>query len=154
MNREFGAAKQVMDFQKAAIGGMFLSTKMIWNQTETIFNMVFTLNPWIPEEGKKMVRQWVDFNKKNCDYLKDLFETGFSSLEAGFNGMNKMSRSAEAARSFFYPFKQNTSNDEKVVETPPLKPVVNMTSGSQEQQGNGDLHQDEQMEERQEEQQE
>jgi hypothetical protein len=35
---------------------------------------------WVPEEGKKVFREWVGTNKKGCETLKDAVNSGYSSL--------------------------------------------------------------------------
>jgi hypothetical protein len=50
---------------------------MMWEQTGIFFDGAI----WLPEEGRKVFRQWVDINRKACEDLKNAIGGGYSHLE-------------------------------------------------------------------------
>jgi hypothetical protein len=73
-------AKQMIDLQKAGVEGMTSSMIMIWDQTGNMLSSFLNQAAWVPEEGKKVFREWVGTNKKGCETLKDAVNSGYSSL--------------------------------------------------------------------------
>jgi hypothetical protein len=77
-------AKQMLDMQKVSVEGMISNTIMFWDQTGTAWCSLLNQAAWVPEEGKKAFREWIDSNKKGCETLKDAVEKGYASLERFF----------------------------------------------------------------------
>jgi len=46
---------------------------------------LFRWGTWLPEEGRKQFRQWLDINKKACEGLKIAIDIGYSNLEKFFS---------------------------------------------------------------------
>jgi hypothetical protein len=80
MNQQFRMVKQMIDLQRASSDGMLNGLIMIWEQTGTMLEGA----TWLPEEGRKAVRQWVDINKNACANLKSAIDSSYSSLEKFF----------------------------------------------------------------------
>ncbi len=80
MNPQFKMVKQMIDLQRASSDGMIRSLIMVWEQT----GMMLTGATWIPEEGRKALKQWVDMNRKACEDLKSAIDSSYSSLEKFF----------------------------------------------------------------------
>lgn len=76
MNQQFRMTKQMIDMQKASFDGMINGLISMWDQTGGVFEGA----SWLPEEGRKALKQWVDINKKACENLKSdrqrLFQPG------------------------------------------------------------------------------
>lgn len=77
---QFKLAKQMIDMQKASVDGMINGLTMMWDQSAAFLEGA----TWFPEEGRKAFKQWVDLNKKACENLKDLVNSGYSTLEKFF----------------------------------------------------------------------
>jgi len=77
MKEQFAMVKQMIDMQKASSDGMINGLIMMWEQTGTIVDGT----PWLPEEGRKALREWVDMNRKACENLKSAIDSGYSGLE-------------------------------------------------------------------------
>ncbi len=81
MNQQFKMAKPMIDMQRASAEGMLNSLTMMWDQTAMLLDGA----TWLPEEGRKAFRQWVDINKKACEDLKAVIAGGYSNLEKFFS---------------------------------------------------------------------
>jgi hypothetical protein len=73
-------AKQMIDLQRIGVEGMISNMIMFWDQTDSMLNAFLNQAAWVPDEGKKMFREWVESNKKGCETLKDVVNNGYSSL--------------------------------------------------------------------------
>ena len=80
MNQQFRMAKQMIDMQKASVDGTINGMIMMWEQTAMLLEGAV----WMPEEGRKAFRQWVDMNKKACEDLKAVISGGYSNMETFF----------------------------------------------------------------------
>ena len=81
MNQQFKMAKPMIYMQRASAEGMLNSLTMMWDQTAMFLDGA----TWLPEEGRKAFRQWVDINKKACEDLKAVIAGGYSNLEKFFS---------------------------------------------------------------------
>ncbi|MCP4020231.1 MAG: hypothetical protein GY729_00175 [Desulfobacteraceae bacterium] len=77
--------KQMIDFNKTAFDNTFSTMTMVQDQTEKAFSSMIDQNPWLPEDGKKVMQSWVDSYKKSCDEFKKLTDENFSKVETYFN---------------------------------------------------------------------
>lgn len=91
MEQQTRMAKQLMDMQRVAFDGMINNMIMFWDQTGTMVGTVLEQANWVPEEGKKAFREWVDGNKKGCETFKNAVGDGFSRLESCFAGRPQQS---------------------------------------------------------------
>jgi hypothetical protein len=85
MNQQFRMTKQMIDMQKASFDGMLNGLILMWDQTSGVFEGA----AWLPEEGRKALRQWVDINKKACENLKSAINSGYSNLDKLFETTDK-----------------------------------------------------------------
>ena len=85
MNQQFRMAKQMIDLQKVSFDGMINSLILMWEQTGSVLEGA----AWLPEEGKKALKQWVDMNTKACENLKSAVDTGYSNLDKIFGTAGK-----------------------------------------------------------------
>jgi len=78
-------AKQLINLQRIGAEGMISSMIMFWEQAESMLNALLGQVSWVPEEGKKVFREWVDSNKKGCETLKNAVNDGYASLGRYFD---------------------------------------------------------------------
>ena len=78
-------AKQMIDLQRIGVEGMISNIVMLWEQTDSMLNVFLNQAAWVPDEGKKVFREWIDTNKKGCETLKDVVNNGYTSLEKYFD---------------------------------------------------------------------
>ena len=78
-------AKQAVDFQKATFDNTFHAITMIQDQTEKAFNTLLETGMWpLPEEGKKVLKEWTQAFKKGRDEFKKVMDEGFCKAENCF----------------------------------------------------------------------
>ncbi|MFP5211780.1 MAG: hypothetical protein ACLGPL_00225 [Acidobacteriota bacterium] len=78
------ATKQMVEFNKMAVGSGFNAMVMMQDQTERMVNSLLEQIPWIPEEGKKAMNDWGSACKKGRDELKKAVDMGFEKIETFF----------------------------------------------------------------------
>ena len=76
--------RQMVDFNKGAFNNAFNAMVMVQDQTETLATTMLNQATWMPEEGKKAVREWVDVFKKGRETYKKTVEEAFKKVEAFF----------------------------------------------------------------------
>jgi hypothetical protein len=73
-------AKQIIDFQKATFDNSFNAVVMFQDQTERLFKTVTEQAAWIPEEGKRVLDEWVTMYKLGRKDLKQVVDDNFDKL--------------------------------------------------------------------------
>ncbi len=84
MEQQTQVVKQMMDMQKMAVEGMLNNWIMYWDQTEKMVNAFTDQAVWLPEEGKKAIREWTDSGKKGCENIKNAIDDGYKRFERCF----------------------------------------------------------------------
>ncbi len=84
LDQQMKTVKQMIDMQKSTVDGMINSMTMFWTQTETMMETFLVQAVWIPEEGKKALRDWVETNKQGCETFRNAVNDGYSNLEKMF----------------------------------------------------------------------
>jgi hypothetical protein len=78
-------AKQAMDFQKATFDNTFNGITMIQDQAERAFTTLLETGMWpLPEEGKKVLKEWTQSFKKGRDEFKKVMDEAFNKVEGFF----------------------------------------------------------------------
>ena len=77
-------AKQMIDFQKATFDNTFEAMVLLQDQTERMVGTFMEQTTFLPEEGKKMLREWVQTFKKGREEFKKAMDEGFGKVEAYF----------------------------------------------------------------------
>ncbi|MBE0616799.1 MAG: hypothetical protein IH608_02575 [Proteobacteria bacterium] len=73
--------RQMVEFNKGAFNNAFNTMVMIQDQNETMANTMLNQAAWMPEEGKKAVREWVDTFKKGREEYKKAVDEAFKKVE-------------------------------------------------------------------------
>jgi polyhydroxyalkanoate synthesis regulator phasin len=76
--------KQMVEFNKGAFNNSFNAMVMIQDQTETLANTMLNQASWMPEEGKKAIRDWVESFKKGREEYKKAIDDAFGKVEEFF----------------------------------------------------------------------
>jgi len=74
-------ANQMISFQKTLFENSFNAMCTIQEQTEKIADTFLKQMTWIPEEGKKSIRESFDMYKKARDTFKKAVDDGYVRLE-------------------------------------------------------------------------
>jgi len=77
-------AKQMIDFHKATFDNSFNAMVMLQEQTERMVNMALEQATWLPEEGKKVINEWVKAYKKGREDFKKAVNENSKKIEAFF----------------------------------------------------------------------
>lgn len=73
--------RQMVEFNKGAFNNAFNAMVMVQDQTETLINTMLNQATWMPEEGRKALREWVDAFKKGREEYKKTVDEAFKKVE-------------------------------------------------------------------------
>ena len=73
--------RQMVEFNKGAFNNAFNAMVMVQDQNETLANSMLNQATWLPEEGKKAIREWVEAFKKGREEYKKSVDEAFKKVE-------------------------------------------------------------------------
>jgi polyhydroxyalkanoate synthesis regulator phasin len=73
--------RQMVEFNKGAFNNAYNAMVMVQDQNETLANSMLNQATWMPEEGKKAVREWVEAFKKGREEYKKSVDEAFKKVE-------------------------------------------------------------------------
>jgi hypothetical protein len=76
--------KQMIDFNKTAFDNTFNAMTVLQDQTEKMVGMYMEQAPWFPEEGKKLINEWVRAYKKGREDFKGAVDANYKKVEEYF----------------------------------------------------------------------
>ena len=76
--------KQMINFNKATFDNTFNAMVMLQDQTEKMANTFISQATWLPEEGKKVVNEWLSAYKKGREDFKKVVDDNFKKVEDFF----------------------------------------------------------------------
>lgn len=85
-------AKQMIDFHKATFDNSFNAMVMLQEQTEKMVNTFLEQATWLPEEGRKVINEWVKAYKKGRGDFKKAVDENFKRVEDFFGGAKKTAK--------------------------------------------------------------
>jgi hypothetical protein len=77
-------AKQMIDFNKATFDNTFNAMVLLQEQTERMVGTLMEQATFLPEEGRKMLSEWVQSFKKGREEFKKTVDESFGKVEAYF----------------------------------------------------------------------
>jgi hypothetical protein len=81
--------KQMLDFNKTAFDNSFKAMSTIGEQNEKMVNTFLTQATWLPEEGKKLIQNWVDAYNKGCQDFKKTADDNYKKVADFFEATQK-----------------------------------------------------------------
>ena len=78
-------AKQMIDFNKSSFDNTFNALTMLQEQYERMINSFMDQAAWLPEEGKKVLNEWLDSYKKGREAFKETVDASFQKVEDYFS---------------------------------------------------------------------
>jgi hypothetical protein len=78
-------AKQTIAFYKKTFESTFTALDMIQDQTQRMLKMQLDLMTGMPEEGKRVISEWMKVYKKGCDEFKTAVDDKFKQVESYFS---------------------------------------------------------------------
>ena len=76
--------KQMLNFNKTAFDNSFTAMLTIQEQNAKMVNTFLEQATWMPEEGKKLIRDWVNAYKKGCEDFKKAADQNYQKVEDFF----------------------------------------------------------------------
>ena len=76
--------KQMVAFNKTAFDNSFKTMVMLQEQNEAMVNTFLGQATWLPEEGKKVIDDWVKTYRKGRDDFKKVVDESFKKVEDFF----------------------------------------------------------------------
>ncbi len=76
--------KQMIDFQKTTFDNSFSAMTALQEQGEKMVTAFMDQSPWLPEDGKRVIGQWIDTYKSGRENFKKTVDTSFSRVEDYF----------------------------------------------------------------------
>ena len=78
--------KQMLNFNKTAFDNSFTAMLTIQEQNAKMVNTFLEQATWMPEEGKKLIRDWVNAYKKGCEDFKKAANENYKKVDEFFAG--------------------------------------------------------------------
>lgn len=77
-------AKQMIEFNKATFDNTFNAMVLVQEQMERTVNTFLEQAAWLPDEGKKVLNEWVANYKKGREEFKKNVDENYKKVEAYF----------------------------------------------------------------------
>ncbi|MDY0131324.1 MAG: hypothetical protein RBR53_01530 [Desulforegulaceae bacterium] len=86
--------QQMIDFQKTVFENSYNAIIMMQSQTEKMAESLLSKNSILPEEGQKMINEWILAVKKSREDFKKSVDENFAKMEEYFVSATKTAKSA------------------------------------------------------------
>ncbi len=86
---QFQVFKQMAQFNKTAYDNSYNTMSMFREQNEKMANSLLDQATWMPEEGKKVINEWMKGYKKGCEDFKKIVDQNYKNVEKCFTGFSK-----------------------------------------------------------------
>lgn len=73
--------KQMIRFNRQIFDNTFDAVTTVLEQREKMINLFFEQTPWFPEEGKRIVNEWVKAYKKGRSDFKASIDENYKKVE-------------------------------------------------------------------------
>jgi len=83
-------AKQMIDFQRTTFDTSFNAMGMVQEQTEKMFNTSLEQTFWVPEEGRKIINEWLESYKNGRENFKKAVDENFRKIDLGDEGAKEI----------------------------------------------------------------
>ena len=81
--------KQMLEFNKTAFDNSFNAMLTISEQNEKMVGVFLEQATWMPEEGKKLIKDWVETYKKGSQDFKKAADTNYKKVADFFESTKK-----------------------------------------------------------------
>ena len=72
--------KQMIDFNKAAFENGYNSIVMLQDQVESMTNTLLDQATWLPQEGRKVIEDWVAIYKSGREAFKKAVDGSYGNV--------------------------------------------------------------------------
>jgi len=77
-------AKQMVQFNKTAFDNSFKAMTLVAEQNEKMMEAFLGQASWLPEDGQKALKSWIESYKKGCQDYKKMVDDNYAKVEAFF----------------------------------------------------------------------
>ena len=77
-------AKQMVQFNKTAFDNSFNAMNMGYEQNEKMGETFLAQATWMPEEGRKAIKDWMSAYSTGCADFKRMVDENYAKVEAYF----------------------------------------------------------------------
>ena len=77
-------AKQMVQFNKTAFDNSFKAMSLVYEQNEKMMEAFMGQASWMPEEGRKALKDWMTSYKKGCEDFKNMVDDNYAKVESFF----------------------------------------------------------------------
>jgi len=84
MNYPKDMAKQVIQFYKTTFDNSFSTKVMLQEQAEKLMKTFMDQAPWMNDDGRKVLDQWIGVYRKGRDDYKKAMDEGYKKVEDFF----------------------------------------------------------------------
>jgi hypothetical protein len=78
MTNQKEVAKQIIGFYKTTFDNSFGAVVMLQEQSEKLLYNLVDKTPWVNEEGRKVLNQWIGAYKQGRDEFKRVVDEGYT----------------------------------------------------------------------------
>jgi hypothetical protein len=78
-------AKQMIQFNKSAFDNSFKAMSLVYEQNEKMLEAFLGQASWLPEEGRKALKEWTMSYKRGCDEFKKQVDDSYAKVESFFS---------------------------------------------------------------------
>lgn len=75
---------QMLDFNRTTFDNAFNAMSLLQDQAEKATNIMLEQSPWIPEESRKAIHEWVKVYKKGREDLRKTVDENYKKVESFF----------------------------------------------------------------------
>jgi hypothetical protein len=76
--------KQMIDFQKGTFDNSFNAMVQLQEQGENMLNQFISQAAWLPEDGRKVIKEWIDAYKTARKEFKSIVDGNFGKVQEFF----------------------------------------------------------------------
>lgn len=80
--------KQMTEFTQITMDNTSKALAALQGQTEKMTNLFIDMSPWIPEEGKKTLKEWDKTYRKGLEDITAAMNESYKKVEGLFAGYN------------------------------------------------------------------
>lgn len=77
-------AKQMLQFNKTAFDNSVKAMTLVAEQNEKMMEAFLGQASWLPEDGQKAIKDWMESYKKGCQDYKKMVDDNYAKVETFF----------------------------------------------------------------------
>ncbi len=91
-------AKQIIGFYKTTFDSSFNAMMILQEQTEKMIQTAMSQSPWMPEEGRKVVDEWMKAYRQGRDDFRSAVDESYGKVESFFASKTWQDMAQEALK--------------------------------------------------------